>query len=299
LLNGNDFYIKIKYFTPGYNTPIPVESVLPGYSSNAVIQSGVGWVSSNGTSWTPIGNNTSLQYDLCIRAYAANEPVAPIISASSVTGCPGSQVTIPVTVNGFTNITSMSARMDYDATMLSYISFTNANNCADRLDSIGCSLDRQLHKLVLKWQGTAPQSITAGGKSQICIFLTSQEIQSFPLTTMMIYGWDCQFTDALRSPLFDNPSTTYFHNSQVTYAVIQPTITGQTQVCYGSGYQTYSTEPGMSNYAWSVSAGGTIISGSDTNFIQVNWNATGTQSVYVNYVSPLGCSPPQPASFGR
>ncbi len=82
LANGNDFYIKIKYYTPGYNTPIPVENVTPGYASNVTTETGKCWISNNGTSWTPVGNGTSKDYDLCIKAYAiaAGPPIADFTS---------------------------------------------------------------------------------------------------------------------------------------------------------------------------------------------------------------------------
>lgn len=66
LPNNEDIYIKIKYQTPGYNYPIPVEQVYSGYASNVTLASGVNWVSSNGTSWQACGQGTSRQYDLTI-----------------------------------------------------------------------------------------------------------------------------------------------------------------------------------------------------------------------------------------
>ncbi|MEI6173696.1 MAG: FISUMP domain-containing protein [Bacteroidota bacterium] len=70
-----------------------------------------------------------------------------------------------------------------------------------------------------------------------------------------------------------------------------PTITGATSLCFNSGFYDYTTEPGMTGYVWTVSAGGTITYGVGTNQIQVKWNiASGAQSVSVSYTSPAGCS---------
>ncbi|MBN1463559.1 MAG: hypothetical protein JW922_07785, partial [Paludibacteraceae bacterium] len=69
-----------------------------------------------------------------------------------------------------------------------------------------------------------------------------------------------------------------------------PTISGSNSVCKGSTGITYTTEAGMSNYLWSVSAGGTITSGIGTNLIEVSWNTQGNQSVSVNYTAVNGCS---------
>jgi hypothetical protein len=45
----------------------------------------------------------------------------------------------------------------------------------------------------------------------------------------------------------------------------------------------------MINYQWSVSPGGTIVSGINQSKVTVNWHGTGTQYVYCNYTSPYGC----------
>ena len=83
--SGNDFYVMIKYYTPGYNFPIPLEGAIPGYISNPVIETGKCWISPNSAAWTPIGNGTSSPYDLCIKAYGinTNQPVANFTASST------------------------------------------------------------------------------------------------------------------------------------------------------------------------------------------------------------------------
>ena len=65
------------------------------------------------------------------------------------------------------------------------------------------------------------------------------------------------------------------------------------QPCMSSGNFTYSTETGMTSYQWAVSAGGTIISGSGTNSVVVQWTTTGPQTISVNYSSSGGCQAQQ------
>jgi len=76
-----------------------------------------------------------------------------------------------------------------------------------------------------------------------------------------------------------------------------PTISGPTTVCANTTGHTYTTQNGMSNYQWTVSSGGTIVSGQGTSFITVTWNTTGSQSVGVNYANAAGCSASSPASL--
>jgi hypothetical protein len=77
-----------------------------------------------------------------------------------------------------------------------------------------------------------------------------------------------------------------------------PTIAGSNMLCPNSGFHVYTTEPGFSSYVWGVSSGGTIISGQGTNQVEINWTASGTQTVSVNYENTQGCSANNPKTFG-
>ncbi|MEI6275521.1 MAG: T9SS type A sorting domain-containing protein, partial [Prolixibacteraceae bacterium] len=67
-----------------------------------------------------------------------------------------------------------------------------------------------------------------------------------------------------------------------------PQIKGNASACINSGMQNYTTEPGMSNYSWSVSDGGAITSGLGTYAIRVGWITPGEKTVSVNYTDSLG-----------
>ena len=69
-----------------------------------------------------------------------------------------------------------------------------------------------------------------------------------------------------------------------------PVISGVATVCAGSTGVIYSTEPFMTDYAWSVSPGGTITSGAGTMAIVVTWDSPGAKTVSVNYKNNNGCT---------
>jgi hypothetical protein len=75
------------------------------------------------------------------------------------------------------------------------------------------------------------------------------------------------------------------------------TLTGVQVVCEGSSGHVYTTEAGMTNYVWVISAGGAIISGGtvNDNTATVRWNSAGPQTISVNYSSADGCSAQAPA----
>jgi len=79
-------------------------------------------------------------------------------------------------------------------------------------------------------------------------------------------------------------------------ALPAPTVGGPVSMCQGTVGNVYTTEAGMTNYVWSVT-GGEITAGAGTNSITVTWNASGTQSVNVNYSNSNGCSAVAPVSF--
>ncbi|MCX6247275.1 MAG: hypothetical protein NTW10_06050, partial [Bacteroidetes bacterium] len=76
-----------------------------------------------------------------------------------------------------------------------------------------------------------------------------------------------------------------------------PVIGGTTSPCAGSTGNIYSTAAGMSNYTWTVSAGGSITSPPGTNTITVTWNTPGAQSVSVNYNDLIGCAALTPTVY--
>ena len=69
-----------------------------------------------------------------------------------------------------------------------------------------------------------------------------------------------------------------------------PVITGNTSPLTGTT-QTYSTETGKTNYQWTFSPGGTLVSGGGINdpTITIHWTAGGAQWVRVNYTDANGC----------
>jgi C1A family cysteine protease len=72
---GDEIYVKIKYVTPSYDWPIPIEMYIDTYS-DPFIESGVCWVSEDGVNgnWDAIGSNTAFPYDLCINVYGQFNP---------------------------------------------------------------------------------------------------------------------------------------------------------------------------------------------------------------------------------
>jgi uncharacterized protein (TIGR02145 family) len=76
------------------------------------------------------------------------------------------------------------------------------------------------------------------------------------------------------------------------YSLPVPTVAGPAKICAGTPGALYTTQPGMTSYLWTVSAGGTITAGGTPadNTVTVIWNAPGPETVSVNYQDPNGCT---------
>ena len=75
LTTGNDFSVVVKFTTPDYNYPIPVEMDFAGYSSGATAGPGQSYVSSTGTTFTDITTYGEFENtNVCIRGLTITAP---------------------------------------------------------------------------------------------------------------------------------------------------------------------------------------------------------------------------------
>jgi C1A family cysteine protease len=78
------FSIVVKFTTPGYNYPLPVEYAVGGYSSGATANAGWSYVSTDGTTWLDITTAFNSTADMCIRGYT--NPGPPRLEWAGATG---------------------------------------------------------------------------------------------------------------------------------------------------------------------------------------------------------------------
>ncbi|NVO18465.1 MAG: T9SS type A sorting domain-containing protein [Bacteroidetes bacterium] len=134
------------------------------------------------------------------------------------------------------------------------------------------------------WAVSAGGNITAGaGTSSITVTWNTAGAQT--VSVNYINGNGCTAASATV-------------NNVTVNALPVPTITGPTPVGVGST-QVYTTQTGMTNYVWSVSANGTITAGgtATSSSVTVLWNTAGAGTVSVNYTNANSCSALAPVSF--
>ncbi|MBP1910713.1 lectin like domain-containing protein [Methanolobus bombayensis] len=81
LNNGQNFSVVVRFTTPTYNYPLPIEYPISGYSSNAHAEAGESYVSYNGTGWEDISESDA---NVCIKAFTKEnkEPKASFVAGT-------------------------------------------------------------------------------------------------------------------------------------------------------------------------------------------------------------------------
>ncbi len=103
---SGDFYVKVKYYTPGYSYPIPAEAEISfqgeDYALPELQDSGYFWISEEADEWKPMGGNIeNYEADLSIRVYAdRNTELNAFFEANKTLTCVGSPVEFSHRSNG-------------------------------------------------------------------------------------------------------------------------------------------------------------------------------------------------------
>jgi hypothetical protein len=188
------------------------------------------------------------------------------LTAVNSFGCSGDAASYPVTVNARSTPTLAGP----------------AAMCANTANNVYTT---QAGMSGYVWTVSAGGTITAGGTStsnSVTITWNTGGAQTVSVNYMNTGG--CMAA----SPVVYNVTVN---------ALPVPTIGSSNDPCIGSTGNMYYTESGMTGYAWTISAGGSIVSGQGTSAINVTWNSVGAQTVGVTYTSATGCNPLAPTIY--
>jgi C1A family cysteine protease len=73
---GDSFVVEVKFTTPGYPYPVPIEDRIANYSSGATSSPGQSFISPDGTHWTDVTNQFA-NANVCIKAVVFTDGSAP------------------------------------------------------------------------------------------------------------------------------------------------------------------------------------------------------------------------------
>ncbi len=141
-------------------------------------------------------------------------------------------------------------------------------------------------------------TFTAVGGTQYHFYVNGASVQngiSDTYTTALLGDGDIIHVIVTNSSGCTDASTSI---TMTVHPLPVPTLLGNQIVCTDA-VETYTTDAGMSNYVWSVSAGGTISaggSGTDNN-ATITWTAIGNRRVEINYTNANGCTAATPVQL--
>jgi len=223
---------------------------------------------------------------------------APITTILSKTACPGQNVVVPITVAGFTNITAVSLRIDYNPSIATFTSGVGNSYLSGMfINSVPISATQASIKI--SWSESTPVSLSA---TDTLVKLTMNYISgSTTLTFNNISneGIECEYADETGVPMNDIPTATYYINGVIDALTIGTPglITGTSTLCAGTNGVSYSIAPvtNATGYTWSLPSGFTITSGANTNTIIVNLSASSVSgNISVMPANACGSGSPSP-----
>jgi hypothetical protein len=137
---------------------------------------------------------------------------APVTSVASLYGCSAGVVTLPVKVNGFSNIGAFSLDLQYDPANLSFVQGIRNPALYGSFMAGDNILPGGMHHIVISWFGAS----TTLPDGSILLDLKF----NFTGGTSNLYwlddGSSCEYANASYSPLADTPTGCYYNNGDIS-----------------------------------------------------------------------------------
>lgn len=250
------------------------------------------WID-DGSSCSWYDGDINMLNDLPTSSYYINgsvmfpESIAPIISFPDITSCEGpSTVDIPVTVSAFNQIGAFTLTMQYDNTVVHYLSITNNS------DFPGLEVNNTSPgTIIIDGLSNLPDGISMADGS-VLFTMHFSILGGSTEFTWIDNGESCEFLSSAPSyyVLIDEPYSTHYLNGSFSELQIPSPagiITGPEggTVCQGESNVVFSLDPipFAESYEWTLPNGATIIYGYGTSEITVNfsmYSVGGDVSVY-------------------
>ncbi|PKP18699.1 MAG: hypothetical protein CVU06_11960, partial [Bacteroidetes bacterium HGW-Bacteroidetes-22] len=142
---------------------------------------------------------------------------APLTTCGDI-ACPvNSSISVPVNVEGFTDITAISLRLEYDPTVITYTGYSNVNSSLSGMMINNIAVSSTLHKVLISWSDVNPKTLTSGSKLFDLDFSYHSGNTLLTWNNSSNNGADCEYADAIGDPLTDIPTTQFYHNGSVTW----------------------------------------------------------------------------------
>jgi hypothetical protein len=188
---------------------------------------------------------------LMILPYSITAANAPITTIATITACPGSAITVPVTVVDFTAISSFTLRIDFNSTVMQFNASATSFNAVfgSNIPVFACAFNplTGLSAISITWNDLSPKTLLNGST---LVFLGFNYFSGpVSLTFNDIDSPGCEYASGMPPlPLTDLPTSAFYHNGQVSSTALAGSVAGGSTIYYGSGTGTLT----LSGYSGSV-----------------------------------------------
>jgi hypothetical protein len=215
---------------------------------------------------------------------------APVTTAATVAGAVPGEITVPITVTGFTNIGAISLTLDYDYSVIQFLQGT-PNPLLPTFLTGDADLGNGFHRLTMGWYG--PGTGLPDGSAIMNLVFTY--VNGNTALEWFEDGSSCEYADGQGDVLNDTPASAYYINGYVCGALANPgPISGNITVCQGQDGESYGIDPvaNATGYTWTVPDGAAIVSGQNTNAILVDYSEYAVSGMVAVYgLNPCGSGP--------
>jgi len=200
----SEYFIKVRYQCPsGIQKPVPVEKSEQGHSTGLSLSTGSCWVSSDGVNWNATGTGTSSLFDLCIKMYTENAPIAAMGSLPDSV-CAGTSLIL--------NDMSMMPK-DSSKWYINQVFLSNAPSVPHIFQNPG-----NTDVMLVVWLGLNTDTVR---KTFVVVDnpatpVISQNGNSLVSTAAYAYQW----LDQMMNPISGASNQTFFPQSEGTYYVV-------------------------------------------------------------------------------
>lgn len=176
---------------------------------------------------------------------------APLTNAGSVNSCLNQQLSIPITVTNFNQITALSLRLDFNPTMIDFTGYTNLNSSLNGCLINVVAVSSTLKKVLIIWSNINPLTLENGSKLVDLQFILLSGSPVITFNNISNGGGDCEYANADGNPLNDIPTSDYYIDALITNTGPVANAGIDQTIPYGSNtLLTGSAAGGSEPYSW-------------------------------------------------
>lgn len=239
---------------------------------------------------------------LCGFLFLGRAQAQPIVSIGSPTACAGDQISVPINVNGFLNIGAVTLDIQFPASSISYLNFTNpalTGNLIVNSPSVG---GVSQGRVLVSWFSLSSSNIGSGVLMNLIFQVPANAtFTSVPITFNLSTPGQCELADGdgdvITNTVFNNGGINRLIGATISSqpnAVLSVPVGGNLTlpvVAIGTGL-TYQWEVLSTGTTTWQSVSGSVYSGGTTSSLII----TGASAALNNYQYRLrintGCSSP-------